>query len=497
MNKIFIILCIFILFCVFIKKGNYIENFESNSLKFPVAISFIENGRIKSIKLLKKSEFLSPSFFRVSLVNTVNSENLKPAKIKWNNDYTFEILDPGSGYIVPPHVVFLPKKEYVDTKTKLNSQNTIGKKNKINKKNKLDLSITASGVWDDIPKNQKDELADITQDYLREQKYSDSLLENVYPLGITSKLSDLSYSIEWMFPIEFSGIKLYYNQSIKNVKLIKIRGYNENGVEIFNKELIYSPIIEWKYNALLKKLIIDSPQWDNCEIMARRVYWTCEEYSDFVEQIKESTDKPGKSSSKYEDDDTTILYSEVLQQIPADFKNLSKQEYIDYYSTMENHCHRKTKEQMDAEKLVEDQEIQVYQNQIKQQQEKISKYKEKLLKDYQMMVEQYEVDLENQKDAQKYGITAPEFKYSKKEIDDLKKRIESIQNIPEEQLLRDCSKLEKSYNKKRSKAEKWAKASIFLPFLKKKAKRESKRAEKDENKYQTNCAELVALSYSY
>jgi hypothetical protein len=176
---------------------------------------------------------------------------------------------------------------------------------------------------------------------------------------------------------------------------------------------------------------------------------------------------------------------------------MTKTDYIDYFSTMASHCHRKTKEQMDAEKLVEDQEIASYTQMIKESQEKTSMYKEKLMKDYRRMQEQYALDEENQKDAQKYGIPAPEFKYTKEEIDALRKRIESIQNVPEDKLLRDCAKLEKTYNKQRKNAEKWAKAGIFLPFLKKKAKRESRKAEKSENKYQQNCAELVDLSYSY
>lgn len=493
MNSIIIILLFLVLICVvgsqiyFMKKTStrpvteYFSN--KNSLKFPKAIATIQNGRIKSVKILEVSKLIDPSFFRVSLVNNVSTQNLNPGKIRWNNNGFIEIVEPGSGYVVPPQVVFLPRKEFTQKQSKNKKPDSI--------------TISATGMWDDIPKNQRDELANVTQEYLREQKYSESLLENLYPQGVVSKNSSTNSDIEWMYPIEFSGIKLFYNQSIKNVKLIQIRGYNENGVEIFFKELIFSPIIEWKYNALIKKLNVIGPQWDTCDIMARRVYWTCEEYTDFVEQLKEAVDKPGKSSSKYEDDDTTIVYSEVLSQLPPDFPKMSRDEYINYFSTMENHCLRKTKEQMDADKMVEDQEIAAYQNMIQEQQKQVSKYKDKLLQDYQMMVQQYEVDVENKIDAEKYGITAPEFKYTKKEIDDLKKRIESIQNIPEEQLLRECSKVERLYNKKRKSAEKWAKASIFLPFLKKKAKRESKKAEKYENIYQSNCAELVALSYAY
>lgn len=477
-----------------IKKKD--ENFADNiEIQIPQAIAIIERGRIVNVKLIQDTNYVSPSFFNIYLDDVVETLGQESGKIRWNDDKTFTILNPGKGYLIPPEIVFIPKNKATLQASKNSAEK---KKTKKNFNVSTPIYLKPSGMWDDIPKNEKDILADLTQDYLREQKYSESLLENVFSSGIVSRQNDKSFSIEWQYPIEFNSIILYYNQLEKNVKLIQLRGYNENNVELFYKELMYKSIVEWKYSALLKKIVIQgAAQWSNCEVYGRRVYWTCDEYADFVEQLKESQEKPGKSSSKYEDDDTTILYSEVLSQIPSDFQGKTKQTYIDYYSTMENHCSRKSKEQMDAEKLIEDQEIDNYKKLIEAEQEKASKYKEKLMRDYERMVKQYDIDVQNQKDAAKYGIPAPEFQYSQQEIADLKKRIESIKNIPEDKLLRDCAKLEKTYNKQRKNAEKWAKAGIFLPFLKKKAKRESKKAEKSENKYQTNCAELVALSYSY
>lgn len=476
------------------------ENFADDvEIQIPQAVAIINRGRIVNVKLIKDTNYVSPSFFHLYLDDRIQTPGQETGKIRWNDDKTFTILNPGKGYLIPPEIVFIPKTQ---STPQVGTKNSKGKKTKPTDKKGQSIStpiyVKPSGMWDDIPKNEKDILADLTQDYLREQKYSESLLENVFLSGIVSKQNEKTFSIEWQYPIEFNSIILYYNQLDKNVKLIQLRGYNENNVELFYKELMYKSIVEWKYTALLKKIVIQgATQWSNCEVYGRRVYWTCDEYADFVEQLKESRDKPGKSSSKYEDDDTTILYSEVLSQIPSDFQGKTKQTYIDYYSTMENHCSRKNKEQMDAEKLIEDQEIDNYKKLIEAEQEKASKYKEKLMRDYNRMVKQYDIDVQNQKDAAKYGIPAPEFQYSQQEISDLKKRIESIKNIPEDKLLRDCAKLEKTYNKQRKNAEKWAKAGIFLPFLKKKAKRESKKAEKSENKYQTNCAELVALSYSY
>ena len=467
-------------------------------IRAPQALAVIRNGSVVGVKLLSAPELVSPTFYNVILTQGTHSNqaSARDSKVRWNKDSTFTVIDPGSGYITPPIVNFIPKNLTDNTKEK-------GKKKKKTggpaaEGSDTVLKITPSGMWEDIPQNEKDALAEVTQDYLREQKYSGSVLENMYTQGVLSRISDTSYSVEWMFPIEFSMLVLNYNQLSPRVKLIKVVGYNENGVELFSQDLIYMARIEWRYRALLKKLVVSgAPRWDSMEVWGRRVFWTCEEYQDFVEQLKESTDKPGTPSSQYEDDDTTVLYSEVLEQVPPDFRDKTKSEYIDYYSTMVSHCNRKTKEQQDAEKLVEDQEIANYQKMIQESQEKTSLYKEKLMRDYQRMQEQYALDEIDRRDAEKYGISPPEFKYSKEEIESLRKRIESIKNVPEEKLLRDCSRLEKTYNKQRKSAEKWAKAGIFLPFLKKKAKRESKKAEKSENRYQENCAELVALSYSY
>lgn len=484
------------------------ENFATNKaskkqqqqqvIRAPQALAIIRNGNVVGIKLLSASDLVSPTFYNVVLTMGTHSNQASPrdAKVRWNKDNTFTVIDPGSGYITPPIVNFIPRN-LTTTKEKGNKKKKTG--GPAAEGSDTVLKITPSGMWEDIPQNEKDALAEVTQDYLREQKYSGSVLENMYTQGVLSRMSDTSYSVEWMYPIEFSMLVLNYNQLSPRVKLIKVVGYNENGVELFSQDLIYKARIEWRYRALLKKLVVSgAPRWDSIEVWGRRVFWTCEEYQDFVEQLKESTDKPGTSpSSQYEDDDTTVLYSEVLEQVPPDFRDKTKSEYIDYYSTMASHCNRKTKEQQDAEKLVEDQEIANYQKMIQESQEKTSLYKEKLMRDYQRMQEQYALDEIDRRDAEKYGISPPEFKYSKEEIESLRKRIESIKNVPEEKLLRDCSRLEKTYNKQRKSAEKWAKAGIFLPFLKKKAKRESKKAEKSENRYQENCAELVALSYSY
>lgn len=485
MNKTIFLLIFIILFCCMHKYDKMVnETFFDMKLDYPEALAIIKNGKLVRIKLVKDLQpVVSPSFFEIVVISNVRNPDLREAKVIWNSDKSFTIKDRGNGYITPPQIVFIPK---------------IKKSKQAKKDAKKNIIISSSGLWNDIPKNQKDEMAQLTQDYLRAEKYSESILEDVYPIGVLSVMGKDKFSVEWPYNIEFSGLKIFYSDVNKKIKLLKITGYNENGVELFAKELMFSGLVEWKYTALLKKIvIIGAPKWTTFEIMGRRSFWTCEEYDDFVEQLKESVDKPGKSSSKFEDDDTTIIFNDLLEQLPADFRNLSKQKYIEYFSTLASHCNRKSQSQLDAEKLVEDQEIKNFKNYIQEQQEKTSRYKEKLMRDYEKMVEQYNVDLENQKDAQKYGITAPEFMYSKKEIDDLKKRIESIMNIPEDKLLRDCSKLESKYNKQRKNAEKWAKASIFLPFLKKKAKRESKRAEKSESNYQTYCSELVSLSYSY
>lgn len=486
MNKTIFLLIFIILFCSlhkFEKMQN--ESFDDLKLDYPEALAIIKNGKLVGIRLVKDLQpVVSPSFFDIVLISNIRNPGMKEAKVIWNNDKSFTIKDRGNGYITPPQIVFIPKIKEKGKQTK--------------KDTKKNIIISSSGMWNDIPKNQKDEMAQLTQDYLRAEKYSESILEDVYPIGVFSVIGNDTFSVEWPYNIEFSGIKIFYSDVNKKIKLLKITGYNENGVELFAKELMYKGVVEWKYTALLKKIvIIGAPKWTTCEIMGRRSFWTCDEYEDFVEQLKESVDKPGKSSSKFEDDDTTIIFKDLLEQLPADFRNFSKQKYIEYFSTLASHCTRKTQSQIDAEKLVEDQEIQNFKNFIKEEQEKTSRYKEKLMRDYEKMVEQYNIDLENQKDAQKYGITAPEFMYSQKEIDDLKKRIESIMNVPEDKLLRDCSKLENKYNKQRKNAEKWAKASIFLPFLKKKAKRESKKAEKSESNYQTYCSELVSLSYNY
>jgi hypothetical protein len=491
MNTLILLALFLILICIF-TKVKIQENFQQGinesltkkEMKFPSAVALIKNGSVNKVILTNGTE-LKPEFWSVSLnPPSMHLPNFKPAEIIWNNDMSFTIKNPGNGYITPPEIVFFPKEKEKLTKSK----DTI--------------TIEASGLWDDIPQNTKNELADMTQDFLRTQKYSESIRENVFSLGILQKVNETEYLIEWMYPIEFSEIKIYYNNTTTNqttIKFIQILGYNENGVELFVKDLIFSPLVQWSENYLLKKLIIKAPKWDSCEIFARRVYWTCEEYEDFVEQLKESKDTAGAPSSKFEDDDTTIVYSELMQQIPSDFSNTGKSKdfYIDYYSNMMNQCYRKTSSQLEAERIMEEQQVEAYKQDIEKETEKRSAYKEKMIRDYQRMVEQYNLDLENQKDAKKYGIPEIPFKYSKQEIDDLKKRIESVKNIPEEVLIKNCSGLERKYNKQRSKAEKWAKASIFLPFLKKKAKRESRKAEKTENKYNIECSELMSLAYAY
>lgn len=495
MNTLILLVMIFIILsCVFISKKKVYEDFQQiknkkinvkseAEIKFPSAVALIKDGKINKI-ILTNGSLLDPNFWNVSInPPTIHQPNFKSGEITWNQDKSFTINSPGYGYITPPEIVFIPKE-----------------KEKLTKTNKT-LKVQASGLWDDIPQATRNELADMTQDFLRTQKYSESIMENVFPLGILQKINENEYVMEWMYPIEFHEIKLYYNNTAINntIKFIQLIGYNENGVELFVKDLIYSPLIQWSENYLLKKLKLKAPKWDSCEIFARRVYWTCEEYEDFVEQLKESQEIAGAPSSKFEDDDTTIVYSELMQQIPADFSNIGKSKdfYIDYYSNMMNQCLRKTSEQMEAERVMENQQVDAYKQQLEKEKEKRSAYKEKMIRDYQRMLEQYNLDLENQKDAQKYGISPPPFKYSKQEIDDLKKRIESVKNIPEEVLIQNCSALERKYNKQRSKAEKWAKASIFLPFLKKKAKRESRKAEKTENKYVVECSDLMSLTYGY
>jgi hypothetical protein len=493
MNKTIFLLIFTTLLCTLITSVVSVqavkENFAArseNKLEFdlPEAIGIIKKGKLVGVKLLRGAPpYMSPTSFRVVAVSNVRNKNLKNARIVWNADSTFTIERMGEGYVVPPEIVFVPRGDSLRQKRAEGS----GK-----------IVFTASGMWNDIPQNQKDEMAALTQDYLRSEKYTSSASEDVYLIGAVSSNNKSTYSIEWPYHIEFSSIRLEYAETQKKAGLLKINGFNDSGVSLFTKELMFGPVVEWKYTALVKKIVISgAPKWSVCKVFARRSYWTCDEYGDFVEQLNESKNKPGKSSSKFEDDDTTIVFSELLEQLPPDFRGLSKKEYVKYFSTLEGHCRQKTKEQQDADKKMEDQEIENYKNYIQEQQKKTSFYKEKLLRDYEKMVEQFRIDTENLNDAKKYGISPPEFMYTQKQIDDLKKRIESIQNIPEERLLRDCGKLEGKYNKQRRNAEKWAKASIFLPFLKKKAKRESKKAEKSENKYQAYCSELVALSYSY
>lgn len=489
------ILIILILIIVFIFSRNLLKNKEAFTVvkndSNPTAIALIKDGFISDVVLINRGLY-KPSYWNVLLSGGTYGPNYQIGKILWNDDMSFTILNSGNDYITPPTVVFMKRNVNV-----------------VKPKNETTVTV---GSWDDIPREDKNEYEGLAQDYLREQKYTQSVLEDLYPLANLTTNGN-TYVLEWMYPIEFYKIKFYYNNlsmtpypptlskktKTSQPKLIKVYGYNENGVQLFEKDLFMAPLIEWNSMPiyLIKKLQIVGLKWDACEVIGRRVYWTCDEYTDFVEQIKESQMKSAGPSSEYEDDDTTILWSDILNQLPTDYRDRKKDEYISTYTKLSEQCNKKTKEQLELEKQIEQQEIELYKKKIMDEYSKRVSIRDEMIKQYEKMVAQYQLDLQDQIDAKRYGITPPDFMYTKQEIDDLKRQIESTTNVPDEVLIENCAKLDSKYNSQRKNAEKWAKASIFLPFLKKKAKRESRKAENTNDRYIKECSNIVSLDYEY
>ena len=125
----------------------------------------------------------------------------------------------------------------------------------------------------------------------------------------------------------------------------------------------------------------------------------------------------------------------------------------------------------------------------------IQEQRQKMIEEYLQMKSQYNADLEMINDAKKYKIVPPPPKYSAKEIENKRKIIEKIESIPDDKILTSCSRINRDFNSKRKSAEKWAKASIFVPFLKRKAKQKSKQADKLETKYAEICSSFVDLDF--
>lgn len=478
-------LLILILFCFL--KVKIEESFSDENL--PKATSILKNGVLFDIKILKKGIY-KPSHWNITLVTRSKGVNYVPAKVVWNDDYSFSILESGQDYILPPEVVFVPKKQI-----------------HMSPKKSKDKKTENVPRWNDISLPVKNDIQDVTSDFVRQSSYADYGLENMTQYATFSVSPQGERILEWLYPIEFQNMRLFYDTlpMIKKKKkkfdaryMTNVRLYNENGAEIASKNFsVKKNVLVWVNDYLIKKIVVSGYMNSNIEVNGRKSTWTCEEYTDFVDQLKESKNKAGKPSSKYEDDDATIVYSELISQLPADVQGKTKKQYIKLYSRYRDNCSKKTKEQIDVERQLEAQKIDMYRQQIKKEVDNQYKYRDKLIKDYEKMVEQYKMDEIDANDAKRFGISPPEFMYSKKEIDDLRKRIERTSNIPDDVLIKNCSSLQRKYESQRKKAEKWAKAAIFVPFLKKKAKRESKKAEKTEKKYETECSELVSLSYSY
>jgi hypothetical protein len=479
----------------------------------PRAIATIKNGSVDDIIMIDRGSAGDHYPWNVVVSGGVLSENGTPAVVKWivaknkNKNGKFEITNAGSGYWIPPRIDFLPSIiRTPKTQEEPESQ-------------KVSVDIQ----WGDIPTEQKSEYAELVQTTVREQKYADpqNQLRDLFPEAIVSqenipKTKQIRYVLEWYSPIELSKVRITFYKIPKNIQLTLI-GFNANGVQTFSKLiLITSTIVEWNDNFIIKKMYYQgTSKWDQMEILGRRSYWTCEEYADYVDQIKEAvpdskkkvpvpiTDND-KAEEMYEAEsaDISVYWSDVMNQLPIDmrknrdqYSKKNKDHYIKYYSRLSKQCQAMTPDQQKAQQEIENANEAEYAQKINEQKAK-SKYDlEKMIKEYQKMLAQQKKDQEMIRDAKELGVPPPEPYYTQQEINDLKKRIEMTQSMSSEQLVRHCSKLYKSSNKTRSSAEKWAKASIFLPFLKKKAKREASKAEKKENQYAKQCSGLVELDY--
>jgi len=196
-----------------------------------------------------------------------------------------------------------------------------------------------------------------------------------------------------------------------------------------------------------------------------------------------------------QEENTDVYWEDVLQQIPIEYHTKSRKFLTYYYERLLEQCKQLNPQQQKDIEIMENAENSLYKEQFKTKLQLLQEQRQKMIEEYLKMKAQYEVDLLMIEDAKKYKINPPSPKYTWKQIEDKRKLIEKIQSMPDDLLLNTCSKISRNYQKKRKSAEKWAQASIFVPFLKGKAKKVSRQAEKYENQYAEMCADFVDLDF--
>jgi len=491
-----------------IKFNKFQENFDTmfNNIK-PSAIAILKNGSISNV-ILTNNGLFDINYYQIIVSGGLTQKNFKPPKLKFvknNNNISIKILDTGYGYIIPPNIDFVPKI-VINKKPKI-----LDKPNIINYQ-----QYYSTYLWNSLQSKNKDDIENLTENFLRTRSYYN--VKNTNLINNAKLIKKTNYNrYEFLIPIELIELNItFYQIPKKNLnKSFIVKGYNRNNVLLFQKQFIYENNIKWNLfpnNVYLVQYIEINTilSYDNIEIIGKECPLDCEELQDLVEQIKTAINKPkpkefkikkGMDIDLYEEqyekqeENTNIYWSDVLQQIPIEYHNKSKKFLTYYYERLLSQCILLNSQQQKDLEITENAENSLYKEQFKTKLQLLQEQRQKMIEEYLKMKAQYEVDLQIIKDAKKYKIVPPKPKYSWKEIEDRRKLIEKIQSMPNDVLLNTCAKISRNYQKKRSSAEKWAKASIFVPFLKPKAKKVSKQAEKYENQYANMCADFVDLDF--
>lgn len=527
MNYILIYIIVIIIIIIIIYCNNYIniiyESFTNNIE--PSAICLINNGSISNVIITNKGYF-NPNQYNIIISGGLTQKNYRKPILKFvennsNNqfiDIEVIIVEPGYGYITPPLINFIPKL-YINKDIQFKKQSNIPL---IKYQN-----YYSQYLWNKLQTQNKDEVQILTQDYLRQMSYSDSPLTNqITNAKITNNKTIILY--EFVVPIELYKINLLFYTLPKSIlkQSITIKGYNSNKVLLFQKKFMYRDKISWKlyFNNvyLIQSLeVISSISPNDINIIGRQFPYSCEEIEDLLEQIKSAVNKKKPSSLKidtiknknndnddeedlkdlldeeYEkrESEDIIYWIDVKNQLPNDLKNRDRKFLIYYFGRLLKQCNYLNNQQIKENEIMQKAEINAYKEQFKTKLQLIQEQRQKIIEEYLQMKAQYKADLEIINDAKKYKITPPPPKYTLKEIENKRKIIEKIESIPDDKIFSTCSRLNRDFQSKRKSAEKWAKASIFVPFLKNKAKQKSKQADKLESKYTDICGNFVELDY--
>lgn len=509
MNKHFLIILLFILFLIIYFNQQFKEHFSNQQIIKPSAIAILKNGSVSNVIMTNKGLF-NKNYYQIIVSGGLTEKNFKQPILKFvevNNDIIIKIIDTGYGYIIPPNIDFVPNIKIREPK----------QLKQLNKNKALDFQQYYSQyMWNSLQNYKKDDIEVLTESFLRTRSYASVKNSNLVNNARIIKKDNL-IRYEFLVPIELIQLNfVFYSIPKQNLnKSFIVKGYNSNNVELFQKQFIFDKNIQWNLFSdnvyLIQYINVETIlPYDNIEIIGKECPLDCEELEDLLEQIKTALKKPKPKElqvtpsmdidlyeEEYEkqEEKTEVYWEDVLQQIPNEYHNRSRKFLTYYYQRLLEQCKQLNSQQQKDIEIMENAENSLYKEQFKTKLQLLQEQRQKMIEEYLKMKAQYEVDLLMIEDAKKYKIKPPPPKYTWKQIEDKRKLIEKIQSMPDDLLLNTCSRIDRNYQKKRKSAEKWAQASIFIPFLKGKAKKVSRQAEKYENQYAEMCADFVDLDF--